>query len=155
MDMLGITPNELLSGESCVTISLSQMKATSFSASSNVTWNVKGKAQATLDSNFSKSYTIEHSSSRKVPSTHNGRKVKRTELKAYRLYDKLHHLRLFTSLCCLTTSLASSSVRYNLDSRTRVPEAPQFPLPSKIMVQNPPALRTTLAFLTKIEEATK
>ena len=50
--MLGITPNELLSGESCVTISLSQMKATSFSASSNVTWNVKGKAKATLDSNF-------------------------------------------------------------------------------------------------------
>ena len=131
------------------------MKVTSFSASSNVTWNVKGKAQATLGFNFSKSYTIEHSSSRKVPSTHNGRKVKRTELKAYRLYDKHHHLRLFTSLCCLTTSLASSSVRYNLDSRTRVPEVPQFPLPSKIMVQNPPALRTTLAFLTKIEEAIK
>ena len=52
------------------------------------TWNVKGKAQATLGFNFSKSYTIGHSGSRKVPSTHNGRKVKRAELKAYRLYDK-------------------------------------------------------------------
>ena len=152
--MLGITPNELLSEESCVTISLSQMKSTSFSASPNVTWNVKGKALATLGFNFSKSNTIEHSSSRKVPSMHNGRKVRRTELKAYRLYDKYHHLRLFTSLCCLTTSLASS-VRYNLDSRTRVPEIPQLPLPTKIIIQNPPALRTTLAFLTKIEDAIK
>lgn len=153
--MLGITPNELLSGESCVTISLSQMKATSFSASSNVTWNVKGKAQATLGFNFSKSYTIEHSSSRKVPSIYNGRKVKRNELKAYRLYDKYHHLRLFAFLYCLTIELASSSVRYNLDSRTRVPEVPQLPLPSKIIVQNPPVFRTTLAFLTQTEEAIK
>ena len=68
---------------------------------------------------------------------------------------KTHHLRLFASLCCLTIALASSWVRYNLDSRTRVPEVPQLPLPSKIMVQNPPAFRTTLAFLTKIEEAIK
>ena len=68
---------------------------------------------------------------------------------------KTHHLRLFASLCCLTIASASSSVRYNLDSRTRVPEVPQLPLPSKIMVQNPPVFRTTLAFLTKTEEATK
>lgn len=68
---------------------------------------------------------------------------------------KTHHLRLFASLCCLTTSFASFSVRYNLDSRTQVPEVPQLPLPSKIMVQNPPVFRTTLAFLTKIEEAIK
>lgn len=34
------------------------------------------------------------------------------------------------------------------------PEVPQLPSENRI-VQNPPALRTTLAFLTKIEEATK
>ena len=85
---IGAYTGQSVSGEPGVTISLSQMKATSFSASSNVAWNVKGKAQATLGFNFSKSYTIGHSGSRKVPSTHNGRKVKRAELKAYRLYDK-------------------------------------------------------------------
>ncbi|MGO5443847.1 hypothetical protein ACTQXY_10065 [Faecalimonas sp. LCP19S3_D12] len=85
---IGAYTGQSVSGEPGVTISLSQMKATSFSASSNVAWNVKEKAQATLGFSFSKSYTIGHSGSKKVPSTYNGRKVKRAELKAYRLYDK-------------------------------------------------------------------
>lgn len=85
---IGDYTGQSVSGDPGVTISLSQMKSTSFSASSNVAWNVKSKAQATLGFNFSKSYTIGHSGSRTVPSTHNGRKVKRAEIKAYRLYDK-------------------------------------------------------------------
>ena len=67
---------------------------------------------------------------------------------------KTHHLRLFASLCCLTTSFASFSVRYNLLSRTRVPEVPQLPSENRI-VQNPPALRITVAFLIKTEEEIK
>ncbi len=85
---IGAYTGQSVSGDPGVTLSLSQMKSTSFSASSNVAWNVKGKAQATLGFNFTKSYTIGHSGSRKVPNTYNGRKVKRAELKAYRLYDK-------------------------------------------------------------------
>lgn len=85
---VGAYTGQSVSGDPGMTISLSQMKATSFSASSNVAANVKSIAQSALGFNFSKSYTIGHSGSRKVPSTHNGRKVKRAEIKAYRLYDK-------------------------------------------------------------------
>ena len=46
------------------------------------------------------------------------------------------------------------AVRYNLLSRTRVPEVPQLPSENRI-VQNPPALRITVAFLIKTEEEIK
>lgn len=61
------------------------------------------------------------------------------------------HLHLFAFLCCSTTFFASSSVRYNLLSQTRVPEVPQLPSKNRT-IQNPPALRITVAFLIKIEE---
>ena len=93
---IGAYTGQSVLGEPGVTIYLSQMKATSFSANSNVAW--KRKAEATLGFNFSKSYTIGHSGSRKVPSTHNGRKVKIAELKAYRLYDKYTFKVTWTSI---------------------------------------------------------
>lgn len=95
---IGAYTGQSVSGTPGVTISLSQMEATSFSASSNVKFNVKKKAEATLGFNFSKSYTIKHSGSRKVPSTHNGKKVKRAELRAYRLYDKYTFKVTWTSI---------------------------------------------------------
>lgn len=95
---VGAYTGQSVSGEPGVTISLSQMKATTFSASSNVAWNVRGKAQAALGFGFSSSYTIGHSGSRKVPKTYNGRKVKRAELKAYRLYDKYTFKVTWTSI---------------------------------------------------------
>lgn len=85
---IGAYTGQSVSGEPGINISLSQMKSTSFSASSNVAFNVRKKAEATLGFSFSKSYSIGHSGSRTVPATHNGRKVKRAEIKAYRLYDK-------------------------------------------------------------------
>ncbi len=96
--IVGAYTGQSISGEPGVTISLSQMRKTSFSASSNVAANVKGKAQATLGFNFSQSYSIKHSGSRKIPSKHNGRKVKRAELKAYRLYDKYTFKVTWTSI---------------------------------------------------------
>lgn len=85
---IGDYTGQSVSGDPGVTISLSQMKSTTFSASSNVTFNVKKKAEAALGFDFSKSYSIGHSGSIQVPKTHNGKKVKRAEVKAYRLYDK-------------------------------------------------------------------
>ena len=85
---IGAYTGQAISGEPGMTVSLSKMEDTTFTASSNVAWPVRGKAQATLGFNFSRSDTISHSGSRKIPSKHNGRKVKRAVLKAYRLYDK-------------------------------------------------------------------
>lgn len=85
---IGAYTGQSVSGEPGINISLSQMKSTSFSASSNAALNIKKKAEAALGFSFSKSYSIGHSGSRTVPATHNGRKVKRAEIKAYRLYDK-------------------------------------------------------------------
>lgn len=96
--VIGDYTGQSTSGDPGVTISLSQMKATTFSASSNVAFNVKQKAQQTLGFNFSKSYTIGHSGSRAVPTTYNGRKVKRAEIKAYRLYDKYDFKVTWTSV---------------------------------------------------------
>lgn len=65
-----------------------------------------------------------------------------------------NYLHLFAFWCYSTTFFASSSVWYNLLSRTRVPEVPQLPSENRI-VQNPPALRITVAFLIKTEEEIK
>lgn len=43
-----------------------------------------------------------------------------------------HHLHLFAFWCCSTTFFASSSVQYNLLSRTHVPEVPQLPSENRI-----------------------
>lgn len=81
-----------------MSIQLSNMSSTTFSASSKVAWNVKGKAEVALGFSFSKSQTIGHSGSVKIPSTHNGRKVKRAEIRAYRLYNKYNFKVIWMSI---------------------------------------------------------
>lgn len=95
---IGDYTGQSTSGDPGVTVSLSQMKATTFSASSNVAFNVKSIAQSTLGFNFSKSYTIGHSGSVKVPTYHNGKAVKRAEIQAYRLYDNYTFKVTWTSI---------------------------------------------------------
>ena len=58
---VGAFTGQSVSGTPGVTISLGNMKATTFSASSNVTWNLRAKAQAALGFNFSSTYTVKHS----------------------------------------------------------------------------------------------
>lgn len=85
---IGDYTGQSVSGAPGVTISLSQMKSVSLSASSNVAWDVRQIAQATLGFNFSASTTLQHSGTYSVPTYYNGKKVKRAEIKAYALYDK-------------------------------------------------------------------
>lgn len=86
--VIGNYTGQSVSGEPGLTISLSQMDSKTFSASSNITWGLKGLAEASLGFSFSASKTIKHSATITVPRLHNGRKVKRAEIKAYELYDK-------------------------------------------------------------------
>lgn len=94
---VGAFTGQSVSGAPGVTISLGNMKATTFSASSNVTWNLRAKAQAALGFNFSSTYTVKHSGTITVRYTNNGRKVKRAEIQAYRLYSKQNFKVTWTS----------------------------------------------------------
>lgn len=86
--VVGNYTGQSVSGEPGLTISLNQMKEHTFSASSNVTWRFKDLAEASLGFSFNKSESVSHSATKTVPHFHNGRKVKRAEIKAYELYDK-------------------------------------------------------------------
>lgn len=94
---VGSYTGQSVSGVPGITVSLSKMEGASYTASSNVKFNVKQKAETTLGFSFTKSYSINHSGSRKIPSTHNGKKVKRAEIKAYVLYDKYNFKVTWTS----------------------------------------------------------
>ena len=96
--VIGDYTGQAASGVPGITIKLSQMKKTSFSASSNVALAVKSVAQAALGFNFSRSFSIGHSGSRQVPEYHNGRRVERAEIQAYRLYDKYDFTVTWTSI---------------------------------------------------------
>lgn len=96
--VIGDYTGQSASGDPGFIIELSQMEETAFSASSNVALAVKSVAQAALGFNFSKRYSIRHSGRRQVPEYHNGRRVERAVVEAYRLYDKYDFTVTWTSI---------------------------------------------------------